>query len=181
VIFVLDFSGSMRGARIAALRATFAGLSGADRSRKGKFFRFYRGERFTIIRFGGRILGQRDFTVNDQHDLDALRDFIAVDDFDARTAVWSALDHAYREVAAADPGRAVAIVLMTDGESNTGLTLADFLRQHPTPGAVHTFAVRYGEADPVELDRAARATGGRMVDANATSLLDAFKEIRGCQ
>jgi hypothetical protein len=62
------------------LRATFAGLSGADRSRKGKFFRFYRGEKFTVV-----------------------------------------------------------------------------------------------------LDRAARATGGRMVDANVTSLLDAFKEIRGCQ
>ena len=74
---------------------------------------------------------------------------------------------------------------MTDGESNAGIGLEDFIRQRTTspPGdrAVHTFAIRYGEADPVQLDRAARATGGRMVDANATSLFDAFKEIRGCE
>lgn len=68
---------------------------------------------------------------------------------------------------------------MTDGENNAGMELDEFLRR-PAP-AVHTFAIRYGEADPVELTRAARATGGRMVDANATSPLDAFKEIRGCQ
>jgi Ca-activated chloride channel homolog len=184
VIFVLDFSGSMRGQRIAELRATFAGLSGADRSSSGKFFRFYHGEKFTVIKFGGRILGERDFTVNGPSDLDALRDFIAVDEFDQSTAVWSALAQAYREADAAAATRSVSIVLMTDGENNAGSSLDDFLREHPAPSggrAVHTYAIRYGEANAAELDRAARATGGRMVDANAASLLDAFKELRGCQ
>ncbi|MEV7550059.1 hypothetical protein AB0N89_10575 [Amycolatopsis sp. NPDC089917] len=46
---------------------------------------------------------------------------------------------------------------------------------------MHTYIVRFGEANAAELSRAAAATGGRMVDANATSLLDAFKEIRGCR
>jgi Ca-activated chloride channel homolog len=172
VIFVLDFSGSMRGARMAALRETFAVLSGGDRSADGKFFRFYRGERFTVMRFGGRILEEQRFTVNGQQDLDDLRRFIAIDDFDGHTAIWSALDRAYK-MATGD----TSIVLMTDGENNAGISLDDLLRRRAVP----TFTIRYGEANAAELDRVARATGGRLVDANATSLLDAFKEIRGCR
>ncbi|GAA3450209.1 substrate-binding domain-containing protein [Dactylosporangium matsuzakiense] len=183
VFFVLDFSGSMRGERIAALRATFAGLSGADRSASGKFFRFYRGERFTVVRFGGTVLGEQTFTVENQGALDQLGGFIAADEFDDSTAVWSALDHADIAAAAAATDRPVAVVLMTDGLSNAGMGLDEFLARHdadPARKVVPTYAIRYGEADAAELDRAAKATGGRMVDANAVSLLDAFKEIRGC-
>ncbi|GAB3711341.1 substrate-binding domain-containing protein [Amycolatopsis oliviviridis] len=180
VIFVLDFSGSMKGARIAALRATFAGLSGGP---AGGFDRFYRGERLTVLRFGGKILGDKEFTVNGPQDLDALRAFIAADDFDGNTAVWAALGEAYAKAGAhrrAEPDRTVSIVLMTDGESNTGPGVDEFLRA-PREFGVHTYTIRFGEANPAELGRAAAATGGRMVDANATSLLDAFKEIRGCR
>ncbi|MFK0247821.1 substrate-binding domain-containing protein [Amycolatopsis azurea] len=180
VIFVLDFSGSMKGERIAALRATFAGLSGGP---DGGFDRFYRGERLTVLRFGGKILGDKEFTVNGPQDLDALRAFVAADDFDGSTAVWAALGDAYARAGAdrrEEPDRAVSIVLMTDGESNTGPGIEEFLRTPRDPG-VHTYTIRFGEADPAELARAAAATGGRMVDANATSLIDAFKEIRGCR
>jgi Ca-activated chloride channel family protein len=168
----------MRGERIAALRETFAGLSGADRSADGRFYRFYRGERFTVIRFGGTILGEQDFTVNGPADLAALRDWLATDSFDNATAVWSALDYAYSTVGGDDPQRKVSIVLMTDGENNAGVGLAEFLT-HPRP-AVPTFTISYGEANRAELDQVATATGGLSVDANTLSLLNAFKEIRGC-
>lgn len=188
VIFALDFSTSMRGQRMADLRSTFAGFSGADPSETGKFTRFYRGEKFTVMRFAGQVLDERDFVISDQSDLDAIRDHIATDRFDDATGVWSALEAAYGKAAAitaADPGQPVTIVLMTDGENNAGIGLADFLRNHearqPAAKAVHTYTVRFGEADPGELDQAARATGGHMVDANATSLSEAFKEIRGCR
>jgi Ca-activated chloride channel homolog len=188
VIFVLDFSASMSGQRIAALRSTFAGFSGADASTVGKFVRFYKGEKFTIMRFGGRVLDERDFTISGESDLDAIQDYIATDQFDQTTGVWSALDAAYETAEAMTrdrPEQPVTIMLMTDGESNTGITMQDFLRNYearqPAAKAVHTYSVRIGEADPGELDRAARATGGHMVDANATSLSEAFKEIRGCR
>ncbi|MTD59346.1 VWA domain-containing protein [Amycolatopsis sp. RM579] len=179
VYFLLDFSGSMKGSRISALRSAIAGLSGADDSSGGKFLRFYRDEKFTVIRFGGRVLGEQTYTISGEQDLDAMRDFVAADDFDSETAIWSTVDHAYQE-AARNAQQAVSIVLMTDGESNSGMSLDDFLRR-PRPAGVPTFTIRFGEANAAELDRAARATGGRMVDANATSLLDAFKEIRGCR
>ncbi|MDT3400095.1 VWA domain-containing protein [Streptomyces sp. B1866] len=186
-LFLLDFSGSMRGERIAELRAAFDGLSGSDTSHTGRFVRFFRGERITVVRFGSRVLAERTLTYRDEKDLAALRAFVASEDFDGSTAVWSTLDGAYDRVAdllRAGPGRPLSVVLMTDGESNTGIGLDTFLaryRQRPAPvRAVHTYAIRYGDAGTAALDRAAWATGGRMVDARTGSLLDAFQETRGC-
>ncbi|MFD5749945.1 substrate-binding domain-containing protein [Streptomyces sp. NPDC127033] len=187
VIFLLDFSTSMRGARAASLRAAFAGLSGADTSATGKFVRFYRGEEITVMRFGGRVLAERDVTVGGRRDLESVGSFVAADDFDASTAVWSALDHAYRKasgIARDHPGQQVSVVLMTDGESNSGIGLGEFERRHSARAdavrSIPTFPLRFGEADPAELTRVARITGGRVVDAGTRSLSDAFKEIRGC-
>ncbi|GCB49856.1 VWA domain-containing protein [Streptomyces sp. NL15-2K] len=187
VVFLLDFSGSMRGERIADLRAAFAGLSGADPTSTGKFARFYRGERLTVVRFGGEVLQERTVTVRGDDDLRALDKVVADGAFDDSTAVWSALDHGYRIAADAvrqAPERPVSIVLMTDGESNAGIPYEEFLRRHGRLGAdareVPTFPVHFGEADAAALKKAAAATGGRMVDANRSSLSDAFKEIRGC-
>ncbi|MEU6010423.1 hypothetical protein [Streptomyces sp. NPDC047453] len=101
--------------------------------------------------------------------------------------MWSALDHGYRTVAAAvreDPRRAVSIVLMTDGENNAGITYAEFVHRYralaPKVRRVRTYPVHLGEADAGELRRVAAATGGHMVDADESSLSEAFKEIRGC-
>ncbi|MGW1718995.1 substrate-binding domain-containing protein [Streptomyces sp. NPDC002156] len=187
VVFVLDFSGSMRGERMAGLRAAFAGLSGADATSTGKFARFYRGERLTVVRFGGRVLEERTVTVRGDGDLRTLNKVVAEGDFADATAVWSALDRGYRIAADAvreEPRRPVSIVLMTDGESNAGIGYEEFLRRHrqlgPDAREVPTFPVHFGEADTAALKKAADATGGRMVDAGLSSLSDAFKEIRGC-
>jgi Ca-activated chloride channel family protein len=183
VIFVLDYSLSMRGGRVAGLRSAFAGLTGergADTTASGKFTRFYQGERITLLRFAGTVLEERDVTVGGAADLTALREFVGADNFAERTAIWSALDHAYRKAAdtvAAEPHRHVSVVLMTDGENNAGFSVDEFLARRdilPSRG-IRTYAIRFGEADPAALGRV-----GTMVDANATSLRQAFKEIRGC-
>lgn len=188
VVFLLDFSTSMRGRRMADLRAAFADLSGADPTATGKFARFYRGERLTVVRFAGRVLQERTVTVRGDGDLRALNSFVGKGGFGADTAVWSALGRGY-EVAsdsvADHPEQPLSIVLMTDGENNAGRTYGEFTRRHARLGAaaraVPTFPVHFGEADAGELRRAAGATGGRMVDANSSSLSQAFKEIRGCR
>ncbi|MFI9809302.1 substrate-binding domain-containing protein [Streptomyces sp. NPDC052301] len=187
VIFLLDFSTSMRGARTTALRAAFAGLSGADSSATAKFVRFYQGERLTVVRFGGRPLDRRTVTVRGPADLTALQDFVAHGGYDGSTAVWSALDDGYgiAERALRDtPGGAVSVVLMTDGENNAGLDRAGFVsRYRARPAdvrAVPTYPLHFGDADAAELRQVASVTGGRMVDAESSSLSTAFKEIRGC-
>ncbi|OLT09217.1 hypothetical protein BJF78_31195 [Pseudonocardia sp. CNS-139] len=177
-IFLLDFSGSMRGARIEALRAAFAQLTGTA---EASFGRFYAGERVTVIRFGATVLAEREFAAGDPAELAALRDFVGVDAFDGHTAVWSAADHGYAVAARvlnADPATPVSIVLMTDGVNNAGLT-ADQLVERARP-AVPLFTVRVGEADAAELARVAAATGGRVVDAG-TDISRAFEDLRGCR
>ncbi|MFF8406503.1 substrate-binding domain-containing protein [Streptomyces sp. NPDC014846] len=187
VIFLLDFSTSMRGTRTAALRAAFAGLSGADTSAGAKFVRFFQGERLTVVRFGGRPLGERTVTVGGPADLHALQDFVTEGGYDGSTAVWSALDHGYavaERTLREDPGRLVSLVLMTDGENNAGIGRAAFTgRYRARPAdvrAVRTYPLYFGDADPAQLRQVAAVTGGRMVDAHARSLSAAFEEIRGC-
>lgn len=183
MIFVLDYSGSMRGARLDRLRSTFAGLGGADRSPSGKFTRFFTGEQVTVVLFGGTVLGERSVTVARSGDVGALDALLASDDLDGSTAVWSALDHAY-DLAAKQSGRRASIVLMTDGENNAGIGLDEFTRRFkaragPERG-VHTYAIGLGEADQAELGRVATLTGGRVLRATTGSLQDAFKDVRGC-
>jgi Ca-activated chloride channel homolog len=170
VVFVLDYSTSMAklyhpstaGTRIGALRETFATLSSV-----GGFDQFHLGETVTIVRFARQVLEERTVTITGQHDLDGLRDMLAADDLTDGTAIWSALDRAYR---LADGG---SVVLMTDGENNTGMSADDLIRAWPnrTP----TYAIQFGEADRAQLDRV-----GELVDATTSSLLEAVKKIRGC-
>lgn len=187
VIFLLDFSGSMKGRRIAALRSAVAGLSGADRSRDGEFLRFHRGETISVVRFGGRVLDERRVTYRDEDDLRSVRAALAGDDFDGRTAIWSALDHGYAEAAritARAGSGPVSIVLMTDGENNAGMEPAAFARRYRAlprrARAVPTFAVRYGDARTAELRRVAKLTGGQLVETRNRTLLQALQETRGC-
>jgi len=70
-------------------------------------------------------------------------------------------------------------VLMTDGENNAGPSVNEFLRVGR--GEVPVYPIRFGEADRAELDRVAQASGGRLVEAGAKSLLEAVREIRGCR
>ncbi|GGU59399.1 vWA domain-containing protein [Lentzea flava] len=166
VIFVLDYSTSMRGARIAALREAFASLNGFDR--------FHVGETVTIVRFAGSVLEERSITVRGRQDLDALLAVVASDDLRDNTAIWAALDHALR-LARGE----TTVVLMTDGENNAGPSVDEFLRVGR--GEVPVYPIRFGEASAAELDRVAQASGGRLVEAGAKSLLEAVREIRGCR
>jgi Ca-activated chloride channel family protein len=166
VIFVLDYSLSMAGPRVAALRQAFAALNGFDR--------FYVDEQVTIIRFAGDVLEERTITVSRKEDVDALQAVVASTDLRPGTAIWSALEHAYR---IARPG--ASIVLMTDGENNAGLGLETFLGGRHDAGP--TYAIRFGEANPAELGRVTAATGGRVVDGDAESLTEAVRQLRGCR
>ena len=117
----------MREPSRAVLRSSFDGLSGADTSSTGKFVQFYRGETFTLVRFGGQILAEQGFRSAGSTKVDAMGS-LGTDQFDDHTALWSALDHAYQlasGLAHGKPSQSVTIVLMTDGLDNAGIGLDD--------------------------------------------------------
>jgi Ca-activated chloride channel family protein len=191
-IFLLDVSGSMAGARLAALKAALRGLSGTDQSLSGQFTRFRAREKITIVTFASRVYDNRDFTVDDPSPgspgLKAVDDF--VDHLQVRdaTAIYSALDAGYEAAGAAlaaDPSYLTSIVLMTDGENNAGASPESFEAYYrglrPAARGVRTFTIGFGDADLSVLRRISDETGGALFDARTGSLSDVFKDIRGYQ
>lgn len=191
-VFVLDVSGSMQGERIAELQRALLNLAGLDRSITGQFARFRGRERVTFIPFSSRPIEVRDFEVRSTEaagpEMTAIRGYVNTLRVDGGTAIFSALRHAYEQVAgfhARAPERYYSIVLMSDGENNEGETLRQFLGFHadlPEPlSHVKTFPILFGEADVASMERVAEATGGRVFDAKKHPLGEIFKQIRGYQ
>jgi Ca-activated chloride channel family protein len=191
-IFVLDTSGSMDGARIDDLKRAMDGLAGVDTSLAGTFAQFRNRESVTIIPFSDTVDGASTFTIRgtDPTSPERLGIRLLVDHLvpGGNTAIYTALARAYREALdalAEDPGRLTSIVLMTDGENNSGMSPSEFfsfLRSLPAAALrVPTYPVLFGDADPDELRRIAAATGGKVFDSRTASLSQAFREIRGYQ
>jgi Ca-activated chloride channel family protein len=191
-VFVLDLSGSMAGDRLDSLKKALTNLTGLDTSLTGQFARFRAREEITIITFSSQVLDDRTFAINDPDpngpDMSALRNYVNSLQAGGATAIYDALEEAYHVAGtakAADPNRFYSIVLMTDGENNSGRDGNQFLQdyRHFSPGAqaIKTFTVLFGEASPQELQNIANVSGGAVFDSRTAPLSDVFKEIRGYQ
>ena len=80
----------------------------------------------------------------------------------------------------------VTVVLLTDGQSNHGLSYPEFHDRWAGKSAggadpIRTFPILFGEASTAELDEIASLSGGRSFDARNTNLREVFREIRGYQ
>ena len=191
-VFVLDTSGSMDGDRIASLKRALVGLTGLDDSLTGQFAQFRAREGITFVTFSGQVDRVQDFTIDTTDpngpSLTAVRDFVNSLVADGDTAIFSALSTGYRHAVGAlrsDPTRLTSVVLMTDGENNSGISFSGFTGVFrslgPEAEQVRTFPVLFGDADPAELHEVADLTGGEVFDSRSESLSEVFKEIRGFQ
>lgn len=191
-IFVLDVSGSMEGDRLESLKTAMNALTGTDPSLTGRFSRFRAREQVTIITFSSDVVDEREFTIDDTEpdgpDMTAIRDFTNSLQTVEGTAIYSALQRAYELVSEkqqTQPDLLYSIVLMTDGENNEGIgpeAFDDVYASLPdTARATRVFPVRFGDAGEDALQAIADLTGGRLFDAQQTSLSTIFKQIRGYQ
>jgi len=189
--FVLDRSGSMEGERIENLKTAMRSLVEGDPSTlAGRYARLADREKTTIVTFSGAVDPPRDFTVDkaDPAGRQALLQTVGAIETDGGTAIYDAVAQAYRAAVAEQPrapDRVYSIVLMTDGENNSGMSLADFERFYaalpPQKAAIRVFPILFGEGDADEMKRLADITGGRTFDARKGDLLGVFRDIRGYQ
>lgn len=185
-VYVLDTSGSMKGERLSGLQQALVGLTGADTSLAGQYCRFRSREDVVLLPFSETPAAPQTFTIDErepQASRDTVRAAVGMLRAHGDTAVYDSLVAAYRVLdAAADQDRFVSIVLMTDGESNRGSSVADFTAfVKARPGEVAVFPILFGEAAAAQMAEVAAATGGRVFDARGGDLARAFCEIRGYQ
>ena len=189
-VFVLDLSGSMNGDRLDSLKTSLKALTGTDTTLTGKFSRFRAREQVTIITFSATVLDTRQFTIDDTNpsgpDMTAIRDYVDSLTTYSNTAIYSGLEAAYQEVAkqqAADPNRLYSVVLMTDGQNNSGVSPDQFAKDYgalpATVRSVATFPILFGDASADAMQSIADVTGGKLFDAKSSSLETIFKQIRG--
>lgn len=194
-IYLLDVSGSMRGARIAAVKHALELLTGVegDRGTAARYARFQNREHVMLIPFASSPWKAMRFNFeNDARKAQTegeLRDFVDNLRAGGGTAIYSTLDLAYDlayQELARYPGRVVTVVLLTDGKSNNGLPYEEFRQRWSGKSAggadpIRTFPILFGEASSAELDEIARSSGGRSFDGRNADLRDVFREIRGYQ
>ncbi len=188
-VYVLDVSGSMRGARLTALKGALTALTGADASLSGRFQRFHDREEVTLLPFGSRPGSPATFTVPPDRpdaELGRIRAFAQGLTASGSTAIYESLEQAYAAIGRPAAGdRISSIVLMSDGESNQGASAADFrawyARQPLALRRVPVFAILFGESASGEMNALATLTHGRTFDARVQSLSSVFGQIRGYQ
>jgi Ca-activated chloride channel homolog len=190
--FVLDVSGSMAGKGLAGLKQALDGLTGLDTSLTGRFSRFRGRERVSMLTFNDELQLRRDFRIDDPAaeaaGMQEIRDYTAGLEAGGGTAIYSALAQTLRDAFVAreqEPNRYYSIVLMSDGESNRGMSEQEFRRYFDGLPAeakdVRVFTVVFGKADRNAMDRIAELTGGRSFDGTRDPLDVIFKQIRGYQ
>ncbi|MCD2344827.1 substrate-binding domain-containing protein [Ideonella azotifigens] len=189
-IFVLDLSGSMQGQRLQAMRSALKQLTGADTTAttaSARYSAFQSRERVVLITFASEVAPpvwvRFDAGQIDSARASLLRQADAMS-ADGGTAIYSALSEA--EALAAqemkrEPERQVSVVLLTDGENNAGLKLADFRASHTGPLPARIFPILFGEGNVAEMQQIAQLSGGREFDGRKLQLSQVFKEIRGYQ
>ena len=189
--FVLDISGSMRGDRLAQMKTALLGLTGVDSTLSGRFARLREREKISLLAFDDSVRPAQNFTLQAkqrEQAEQAIRDYVNALQAGGDTAVFSAAQSAYQAALARrklDAGRFYSVVLLTDGESNQGLSGSDFATWYGAlPEAdkgLRIYAIQFGEARAEQLEALASLTGGRVFNATRTPLAQVFKEIRGYQ
>jgi Ca-activated chloride channel family protein len=191
-IFVLDLSGSMKGQRLSSMRDALKVLSGAESASAAatasmRYSAFQSRERVVLITFASEVSAplwvrfEPDQIDTARSDLRRLADAMVAD---GGTAIYSALAAAEELAAqemAREPDRFVSIVLLTDGESNAGLKVAEFRARYASGMPARIFPILFGEGNVAEMRQIAQLSGGREFDGRQFRLGQVFKEIRGYQ
>jgi Ca-activated chloride channel homolog len=155
----------------------------------GQFTRFRNRERITVIPFNDQVQDTQNFEIDlsKPESLQSVSNYVNSLQANGKTGIYSALQHTYDLALAAqksEPDRHYSVVLLSDGENNSGLSKDDFLaylNTHDPNQIIKTFTILFGEANESDMQGIAQATGGRMFNAGTDPLSLIFKEIRGYQ
>jgi Ca-activated chloride channel family protein len=179
-VFCLDFSGSM-GDNGGIYQVKSAMQLLLDQAQAKKYFlQASAGDRLVVIPFNHSILAE--WQVDGNQD-DSLKQVLArVENMaaDGGTDIYSPVIKGLADILQQDSGRYIpAVILMTDGQSNTGKTFPDLDSAWQANGLdVPVFAITFGDASESQLKEITGLTRGYIFDGKK-DLVTAFRKAKG--
>ncbi len=179
-IYCLDFSGSMQGQREQDVKTAMRLL--LDQQQAATYLLQAAPEDITVvIPFDSTIRAEWTVVGNDPQLLNDLYAKILQTRSGGGTDIYSPASRALEIIKSKDyENYASAVILMTDGESNTGKKYPDLQAQYSTLGFSNLpiYSILFGEASSKQLAEIATLTSGRVFDGKK-NLIDAFREAKG--
>lgn len=180
MIFCIDYSGSMQwnNGNKEVKKAMELLLSSSEA--KKYMLQLSPNDVVEVIPFSDRVLTKWKASGGDGNELKGL--LKNVDDLgpNGGTDIYSPVIEAYKEFKSVDTDKYLpSIVLMTDGQSNTGKDLDDLKKVlGENSKDIPVFSISFGSADDSQLNDISSISSGTTFNGKE-SLIDAFKHIRG--
>ena len=166
----------MAGERLEQLKSAMRGLLEPETARRS-LLQTGQSDLTVVIPFSGAPLETWEVRGNDPAALAALnakiQALVAKGGTDVYSPTRAGLQRIRRQPGYEDYFSAV--ILLTDGKSNTGASLSDVLAEKLD---IPVFAIRFGEASSEQLDELTQATSGRVFEGRG-DLNAAFREAKG--
>jgi Ca-activated chloride channel family protein len=181
-VYCLDYSGSMRQDGQDDLKGAMRML--LDTPTAGRYLLQTSARDITIvIPFNDGIRSEWRVDGNEPDRLAELFGRISALEADGGTDIFSPVLRARDAILLSRnlEGYAPAIILMTDGKSENGMSLEQFERQWRASGKdpdIPVYSIKFGKADDRQLTELARLSSGRVFDGS-TDLVRAFRQARG--
>ncbi|MBR3210216.1 MAG: VWA domain-containing protein [Bacilli bacterium] len=175
-VFCLDYSGSMDGDGNTQLVNAMDYILTIEKASKN-MVQFSKKDKITVIAFDNEILSK--FDTSDGSDTVSMIDKIKNLDVRGSTNLYKPLANALNILNKEDINKYnLSIILMTDGEGNTG-SFYDFSKVYDkVKKDIPVYAIMFGSARESQLVQIANYSNGKVFDGR-NNLLSAFKEVRG--
>jgi Ca-activated chloride channel family protein len=177
-VYCLDFSGSMAGDGNTQMLYALETIWNQEKA--ARYMLQNAPEDYTaVIAFSNEILGVQEVAGNDPQTMAALYEWVSSLPPAGGTDIYSPTVLALRALSQMEDGYIKSVVLMTDGESNAGMSAHAFNQQVEEVNAgIPVFPIMFGSASPEQLDGIAALTLARTFDGRQ-DIVSAFRQVRG--
>jgi Ca-activated chloride channel family protein len=176
-VFALDFSGSMQGEGESQVKQAMHMLLDPATSKK-YLLQLGQKDVVIVIPFNNQMM--QPLTATGPQEAQQLVAKIDALSAGGGTDIYTPTVGGLQALAKFDPSQYnISAVLMTDGESNTGMSAGDFQRAYAQLARdIPVYSIMFGSANPDQLDAIAKTTRSSVFDGR-TDLVSAFKKVRG--
>lgn len=178
-VYCLDYSGSMQGEGNAQLVEAMAQVLLQENAERN-LLQAEQEEMNIIIAFDDEVISTYMCEGNDAGNLEELYQVVASEEPGGGTDMYIAAEEALWQISqiANLEDYTPAIILMTDGASETGHK-EEFIQQYEELGKdIPIFSIMFGSAEPEQLEELAELTNARVFDGSK-DLVAAFKSVKG--